>query len=134
MLVALLVLYPIVISVLIGLALSKGPDKPRVAFVNQVPKAGETIDLGGEHINAAKYAQVLFKSIDPVRVDTEAEAIEKVKSGEVLGALVVPGNITSKLASGTDSAVVKVYYNAEDPVKARFVRDTIKSQVQDANA
>lgn len=134
LLVSLLVLYPIVISVLIGLALSKGPDKPRVAFVNQVSKSAETIDLGGEHINTAKYAQVLFKAIDPVRVDTEAEAIAKVKSGEVLGALVVPSNITAKLASGTESAVVKVYYNAEDPVKARFVRDTIKSQVQDANA
>lgn len=134
LLVSLLVLYPIVISVLIGLALSKGPDKPRVAFVNQVSRSSETIELGGERINAAKYAQVLFKAIDPVRVDTEAEAIAKVKSGEVLGALIVPGDITSKLASGTDSAVVKVYYNAEDPVKARFVRDTIKSQVQDANA
>ena len=33
LLVALLVVYPVVISVLIGLALSKGPDKPRVAFV-----------------------------------------------------------------------------------------------------
>ena len=37
LLVALLVLYPILISVLIGLALSGGPDKPRVAFVNLVP-------------------------------------------------------------------------------------------------
>jgi ABC-type multidrug transport system permease subunit len=29
---------------------------------------------------------------------------------------------------------VKVYFNAEDPVKARYVEDTIKSQAQDANA
>jgi ABC-2 type transport system permease protein len=28
---------------------------------------------------------------------------------------------------------VRVYYNAEDPVKARFVQDTIKAEVQDAN-
>ena len=42
LLVALLVLYPIVISVLIGLALSKGPDKPTVAFVNQVPTVART--------------------------------------------------------------------------------------------
>ena len=37
LLVALLVIYPIVIAVLIGFALSRGPDKPRVAFVNLVP-------------------------------------------------------------------------------------------------
>ena len=34
LLVALLVIYPIVVSVLIGLALSRGPEKPRVAIVN----------------------------------------------------------------------------------------------------
>jgi hypothetical protein len=36
-LVAVLIAYPIIISVLIGLALSRGPDKPKVAFVNEVP-------------------------------------------------------------------------------------------------
>ncbi|MFL5894802.1 MAG: ABC transporter permease, partial [Thermoleophilaceae bacterium] len=133
-LVALLILYPVVISVLIGLALSKGPDKPRVAFVNEVPRAANVIDLGGEHIDTSKYGQQLFTAIDPVRVATEAEAIKKVKSGDVLGALILPPDLTHKLATGTESAHVKVYYNAEDPVKQRFVRDTIKSQVQDANA
>ena len=134
LLVALLVIYPIVISVLIGLALSKGPDKPRVAFVNQVPAAANVIQLGGESIDTSKYGQQLFTAIDPVRVDTEAEAIAKVKSGDVLGALVLPPNLTQRLASGFESAHVKVFYNAEDPVKARFVKDTITSQVQKANA
>ena len=27
-----------------------------------------------------------------------------------------------------------MFYNADDPVKAKYVRDTIKSQVQDANS
>jgi ABC-2 type transport system permease protein len=134
LLVALLVIYPIVISVLIGLALSKGPDKPRVAFVNEVPTAANVIQLGGESIDTSKYGQQLFTAIDPVPVDTEAEAIAKVKSGDVLGALILPSNLTQKLASGLESAHVKVFYNAEDPVKARFVRDTITSQVQKANA
>src|SRR3954454_55127 len=134
LLVALLILYPVIISVLIGLALSKGPDKPRVAFVNQVPASANVIQLGKESIDASKYAQQLFGAIDPVRVDTEAEAVAKVKSGDVLGALILPPDITHKLATGTESAHVKVFYNAEDPVKQRFVRDTIKSQVQDANA
>jgi hypothetical protein len=48
LLVALLVLYPIVIAVLIGFALSRGPDKPRVAFLNQVPQTANEISLGGE--------------------------------------------------------------------------------------
>jgi hypothetical protein len=134
LLLGLLVVYPIVISVLIGLALSKGPSKPRVAFVNEVPPAANTIQLGGEKIDTSKYGQQLFAAIDPVRVDTEEEAIQKVKSGDVLGALVLPRDLTHKLASGLEPAHVKVYYNAEDPVKARFVQDTITSQVQKANA
>src|SRR3954463_10313256 len=134
MLVALLVIYPIVISVLIGLALSKGPSKPRVAFVNEVPPAANTIQLGGERIDTSKYGRQLFQAIDPVRVGSEAEALQKVKSGDVLGALVLPPDLTHKLASGLESAHVKVYYNAEDPVKARFVQDTITAQVQKANA
>ncbi len=34
---ALLVVYPVAIAVLIGFALSRGPEKPRVAFLNEVP-------------------------------------------------------------------------------------------------
>jgi ABC-2 type transport system permease protein len=134
LLVALLVIYPVVISVLIGLALSKGPDKPRVAFVNEVPAAANVIQLGGQSIDTSKYGQQLFSAIDPVRVDSEAQAIAKVKSGDVLGALILPPDLTHQLASGLEPAHVKVYYNAEDPVKARYVRDTITAQVQKANA
>ena len=134
LLVALLVIYPIVISVLIGLALSKGPDKPRVAFVNEVPPATNVIQLGSEKIDTSKYGQQLFNAIDPVRVNSEEEAIAKVRSGDVIGALVLPPDLTNKLASGLESAHVKVYYNAEDPVKARYVQDTITAQVEKANA
>jgi ABC-2 type transport system permease protein len=102
--------------------------------VNKVQPAANVIQLGGESIDTSKYGQQLFTAIDPVRVDTEAEAIAKVKSGDVLGALVLPPNLTQKLASGLEPAHVKVFYNAEDPVKQRFVQDTITSQVQKANA
>jgi ABC-2 type transport system permease protein len=133
LLVALLVLYPVVVSVLVGLALSRGPDSPRVAFLNQVPKTAETIELGGREIDVAAYRRRIFSAIEPVRVSSRAEALQKVRDGEVLGALVIPPDATQKLQSGLEPAEVEVFYNAEDPVKARFVRDTIKSQVQDAN-
>ena len=34
----LLVVYPVLIAVLVGFAISRGPEKPRVAFLNEVPK------------------------------------------------------------------------------------------------
>ena len=48
LLVALLVLYPIVIAVLIGFALSRGPDKPEVAFYNGLAGKSAVVELGGE--------------------------------------------------------------------------------------
>lgn len=133
MLVALLVLYPVVIATLIGFALSRGPDKPQVALANLVPASGQQIDLGGKKIDVTRQAGPLFRAIEPVRVKTRAEAIEKVRDGDVLGALVIPADTTRKLQAGLEPATVEVFYNADDPVKASYVRDTIKSQVQDAN-
>jgi ABC-2 type transport system permease protein len=133
LLVALLVLYPMIIAVLIGFAISRGPEKPRVAFLNEVPPAASVINLNGQKIDVSKYGQQIFNRIDPVYVSSEKEAFDKVKSGNVLAALIIPPDVTQKLESGTGSAVVRVLYNAEDPVKARFVQDTIKSEVQDAN-
>ncbi|MGH2838994.1 MAG: ABC transporter permease [Thermoleophilaceae bacterium] len=147
LLLALLVIYPVVIAVLIGFALSRGPDKPRVAFVNLVPANESQLDLAGEEIDLSDYADTLFESIDPVRIDCEdrtpeecqEEALDKVRDGDVLAALVIPEDVTQKLQAlqslqAVEPPTVKVFFNAEDPVKARYVEDTIKSQAQDANA
>jgi hypothetical protein len=139
LLVALLVVYPIVIAVLFGFALSGGPEKPRVAFANLVPPGESEFRIGGRTLDAADYADQLFESIDPIQVDTREEAIEKVRSGEALGALVLPPDATERLRAtlglgGGDAPTVEVYYNAEDPVKRRFVESTIEARLADANA
>jgi ABC-type multidrug transport system permease subunit len=136
--VALLVLYPIVIAVLIGLALSAGPAKPRVAFANLVPPGQSSFELGGRKLDAADYASRLFESVDPIRVKTREEAIAKVRSGEALGALVLPADAGDRLRralslSGGEPPTVDVYYNAEDPVKRRFVESTIRARLAEAN-
>jgi hypothetical protein len=138
LLVALLVIYPIAISVLMGLVLSGGPDKPRVAFANLVAPGEGEVSLGGARLDVADYADELFESIDPVRVSTRAEAVEKLRSGEVLGALIVPADAARRLQATIDLAggappAVEVLYNAEDPVKRRFVEATIESRLSDAN-
>jgi ABC-type multidrug transport system permease subunit len=134
LLVALLVLYPVVISVLIGFALSRGPDKPSVAFYNGVPQAANEIELGDERVDLSRQFGQLFDAIDEVRVNSREEAIQKVRDGDVLGALVIPEDITRRIQSTLEPGTVEVYYNAEDPAKQRFVENTINSQVQNANA
>jgi ABC-type multidrug transport system permease subunit len=134
LLVSLLVLYPIVVAVLIGFALSRGPDKPEVAFYNGLEGQPTQVELGGEQIDLAREGQRLFDAIDPVRVDSREEAIQKVEDGDVLGALVIPDNLASNIQSALEPGTVEVYYNAEDPAKRQYVENTIKSQVQQANS
>jgi ABC-type transport system involved in cytochrome c biogenesis permease component len=139
LLVSLLVIYPVVIAVLIGLALSKGPDKPRVAILNQLPPQSSAVAIAGTTVNPSDYASKLFQSIVPVRVHTRAEAERKVRDGDVLAAIIVPPDLVARLQhtislSGTGAKpTVEVLYNAEDPVKQQFVQSTINSRVADLN-
>jgi ABC-type transport system involved in cytochrome c biogenesis permease component len=134
LLVALLVLYPIVIAVLIGFALSRGPDKPEVAFYNGLAGTPAIVELGGERIDLTEEGSRLFEEIDPVPVDSRAEAVQKVRDGDVLGALIIPDDLASNLQSTLEPGTVEVFYNAEDPAKKEFVENTIEAQVQRANA
>jgi ABC-type transport system involved in cytochrome c biogenesis permease component len=134
LLVALLVLYPVVIAVLIGFALSRGPDKPEVAFYNGLAGTPAIVELGGERIDLTEEGSRLFEEITPVPVDSRAEAIQKVRDGDVLGALIIPENLASNLQSTLEPGTVEVFYNAEDPAKKEFVENTIEAQVQRANA
>jgi ABC-type multidrug transport system permease subunit len=138
LLVAMLVIYPIVIAGLVGFAVTSGPGKPRVALLNEVPPSANQIDLGGTQVDVARAARPLFDAIQSVRVESRQQAIDKVRSGDVLGALILPPDITQRLeaatAGGGKRARVEVFYNAEDPAKQSFVENTIKARVQDANA
>src|SRR5215216_276410 len=139
LLVALLVLYPIVVALLVGVALSSGPSKPKVAFANLVPRGEAKINVGGRELDATAYAAELFDAVEPVRVDSREEAIAKVRSGETLGALVIPPDViqrlqgTLALSGGDKPPAVEVYYSAENPLKRRYVQATIDATLADAN-
>ncbi len=62
LLVALLVLYPLVIAGLVGAAVTSGPGKPKVAFLNEVPPDANIVDLGGEKVDVTKVEfEILFQ-------------------------------------------------------------------------
>src|SRR6266576_4403359 len=132
LLVALLIVYPAIVALLIGLALSRGPEKPKVAFLNEVAPGQATVDLGGARVDLARYASQFFKDVDPLSVDTRAEAVAKVRSGDALAALVVPADIVDKIASGVEQARVEVIFNG-DALKQSFVESTIDAKLAQAN-
>jgi ABC-2 type transport system permease protein len=135
LLVGLLVAYPIAIALLIGFALSGGPKKPRIAFVDQIPAKEAQIDIGGQKLDLRQYTKQLFKGVDQVPVKTRAEAIDKLKSGDALAAVIIPPDFAKRLQNAGFSLAptVEVIYNG-DALKQSFVRTTIKAQLAEANA
>jgi ABC-2 type transport system permease protein len=138
LLVATLVLYPVLLALLVGAATNAGPSKPKVAFVNLVPKEKNSFSIGGEKLDASKYARQLFKSIDPIRVRTRAQARDLVESGRALGALILPPDATERLQNainltGSEPPTLEVLYNADNPAKERFVKSAINSRLGEAN-
>ncbi len=133
---ALLVLYPIAIAVLIGFALSRSPEKPRVAFLNEVPQDTPFV-LGGSNFDLTGARSELCSRIDCVDVSSEAEARQMVESGDALAALILPPDLITKLESlgslNPSQPTVRVLVNEEDPVKAGLVNDQISSLVTQAN-
>jgi ABC-2 type transport system permease protein len=133
---ALLVVWPILIAVLVGLAISGGPSQPRVAFLNEVP-ADARISVGGEQLPAANVRNRICRRVECVPVADREEAEAKVRSGDVLAALVLPEDLVAKINSLSSLAPrtpeVEVLLNEADPVKARLVRDRIDTLLAQAN-
>jgi ABC-type multidrug transport system permease subunit len=134
LLVSLLVLYPVVIAVLIGLALSAGPDKPAVAIYNGLAGNPSEIELGGQRIDLMREGQRLTDAVDPIPVQSRRQAIQKVKDGDALAAVIIPDDLSRNLQSTLRPGTVEVFYNAEDPAKRAYVENTLRAQIQVANA
>ncbi len=132
----LLVAYPVLIAILVGFAISRGPEKPRVAFLNEVP-ADTRVSVGGAKLPAAGVSDRICSRVECVHVKDRAEAVDEVESGGVLAALILPANLVdqinslSTLTPGTPK--VEVLVNQEDPVKAQLVDERISTLLAQAN-
>jgi ABC-2 type transport system permease protein len=131
LLLALLVIYPVAVALLIGLALSRGPSRPRVAIVNETAP-GETLQVGSERVSVGQYAQQLFSQVQPVNVPTRSQAVAKVRSGEVVAAIVIPPDIAARVSSATSQAAVEVIYNG-DALEQAIVQSQINAALAQAN-
>jgi ABC-type transport system involved in cytochrome c biogenesis permease component len=136
LLTALLIIYPIAIAVLIGFALSRGPAKPRVAFLNQVP-ADTPLVIAGRELDITGARGELCTRIECIDVANEEEARDMVASGDALAALILPesfiDDIESLASLNPRKPTVRVLVNEEDPVKANLVDDRISALIGQAN-
>jgi ABC-2 family transporter protein len=132
----LLVAYPILIAVLVGFAISRGPEDPRVAFLNEVPP-NTRISVGGGELPKANVEEQICERVECVVVHSRDEAEAKVESGDVLAALILPANLVNKINSLSTLTPgvpkVEVLVNEENAVKAELVDDRITTLLAEAN-
>ncbi|HEY5428148.1 MAG TPA: ABC transporter permease [Solirubrobacteraceae bacterium] len=133
LLVGLLVVYPIAVALMIGFALSSPPGKPKVAFYNEVAPGQGTIRIGSQRLNVAGYASDLLRSIQPIRVHSQAAAIAAVRDGQALAAVVIPSDLPQQIESlvtqGFGSPTVQLYLNTRDPLERQYVDQVIQSRI-----
>lgn len=132
----LLVAYPILIAILVGFAISRGPEDPRVAFLNEVPP-NTRIDVGGAELPKANVKEQICERVECVFVDDREEAEERVASGDVLAALILPADLVNKINSLSTLTPgvpkVEILVNEENAVKAELVDDRITTLLAEAN-
>ena len=132
----LLVAYPILIAVLVGFAISPEAEKPRVAFLNEVP-AGSRVMVGGARLPALDVEGRICRRVDCVRVDSRRQALDAVSSGEALAALILPSDLVNQINSLSTPTPgvpeVEVLVNEENPIKAQAVDDRISALLAEAN-
>jgi ABC-type transport system involved in cytochrome c biogenesis permease component len=130
LLLALLIVYPAAIALLIGLAISRSPSKPRVAILDETP-AGETVQVGSQRVEVRRYAEHLFDQVQPLPVSSREQALAKVTAGEALAAVVIPPDIAARVGAG-EQAKLEVLYNG-NALEQSLVRSTLTSALAQAN-
>jgi ABC-2 type transport system permease protein len=70
----LLVAYPVLIAVLVGFAISRSPDKPRVAFLNEVP-AESRVAVGTTELPKIGVSERICERVECVHVNSNGEAV-----------------------------------------------------------
>jgi ABC-2 type transport system permease protein len=132
----LLVAYPVLIAVLVGFAISGSPEKPRIAFLNEIP-AGARVSVGTQQLPRIGVDERICRQVECVHVESRGEALDEVRSGDVLAALILPADLVDRLNSlstpSPQTPEVAVIVNEDDPLKARLVNDRINALLTQAN-
>jgi ABC-2 type transport system permease protein len=132
----LLIAYPVLIAVLVGFAISRSPEKPRVAFLDEVPSSAR-VAVGQTQLPKIGVGNRICERVECVHVKDRAEALDEVRSGDVLAALILPADLVDRINSlstpSPSTPEVEVIVNEEDPIKARLVNDRINSLLTQAN-
>ena len=139
-LLALVVVYPLLIAIGLGLALTRDPQPPKVAVVNLLPKGqGGEVTIAGQKLSIADLSSsIAGGDVESINVATREEAVRRIDAGTIDGALVIPENAASKLRSTLTTGGVsagpqlEVLYRSSGPLDGSLVRSLIASRLRTA--
>lgn len=130
-----LVIYPIVIALLIGFAISSPPGRPRVAVYSGVQAGHGTIAFGSQRVSLAKYAKQLYSSIEPLFAASPQQAVADVRDGRALAALIIPSDIDRQIQelieTGAGNPTVRIVLNSRNPLERDLAQQAIQARVDD---
>lgn len=133
LLVAILVIYPVALALMIGLALSSPPARPRVAVYDGVSPRSGRVEVGGRAVDIGAFTRQLTASVDPIGAASPAAAVAAVRSGRAEAAIIVPaaivGQVQSLITEGVGSPTVRLVLNDRNPLEREVVASEIQTQV-----
>ncbi|MBO9532819.1 MAG: ABC transporter permease [Solirubrobacteraceae bacterium] len=139
-LLALVILYPLLIAVGLGIALTREPEPPTVAVVNLLPKDGAgTVTISGQKLSLADLQGSLAgRDVKTVDVASREKAVAMLKAGTIDGALVIPADAATTLANELTSGGVsagpelEVLYRSSGPLDGTLVRALVAARLRSA--
>ena len=133
---ALLVLYPIVIALLVGFAMTRDQDQTRVALYNAMP-AGSPLGFGGEEVDGEEIRDQLCDRVECLSADSTEDATRMVESGEATAAVILPEDLGDKILSlaslNPQSPEIQVIVNGSNAVENEVTDDRIEAMLSEAN-
>lgn len=131
--VLLLAVYPALVAVLMGLAVGRPPTKPQVVIVNQVPTDQRKFKIGGKRFDLDKLIKAFYENVDGKPIKSKSAALEAVRTGDAVAAIVIPSTIVDDLKSGTAQGNIEAYFDASNAVRRSYIETTIKGILVDTN-
>lgn len=127
-----LVIYPLLVVGVLGLAFADPEQRIPIAVVDHDATSPPIEVLGGEFSTADIKAEL--DEFAQLRETSEPEAMELLRNGQVDAVVIFPlGFVTDLVLSFSDSAELTVVLDFSDPVKASIAENNIRGVVQAFN-
>ena len=125
---AVLIGYPVLVSLLVAGALQTQQQRPAVAVVN-LDAPGRTVQVGERRVSVDDYVARLGDELDVRRAADTATAMRELDSGRVAAVVTIPDGFIGDLQSGVRQPVVRLVTSRRSPVEGTAIERRLEAAV-----